>query len=53
MSTGKEIAVLSDDVVHAVNHPAPGNSHSREERDDLYFAAMMRVLDRESPGYAD
>ena len=53
MGTGKEIAVLSDDVVHAVNHPAPGNSHSREERDDLYFAAMMRVLDRESPGYAD
>ena len=53
MSTGKEIAVLSDDVVHAVNHPAPGNSHSRQERDDLYFAAMMRVLDRESPGYAD
>ena len=53
MSTGKEIALLPDDVVHAVNNPAPGNSHSREERDDLYFAAMMRVLDRESPGYAD
>lgn len=51
MSTGKEIAVLSDAIVHTVNNPAPGNSHSREERDELYFAAMMRVLDRESPGY--
>lgn len=53
MSTGKEIALLSDEVVHAVKNPAPGNSHSRQERDDLYFAAMMRVLDREAPGYAE
>ena len=53
MSTGREIATLSDDVVHLVNNPAPGNSHSQEERDELYFEAMMRVLDREAPGYAD
>jgi len=53
MSTGKPIQVLSDEVVHAVQNPAPGDSHSRQERDDLFFAAMMRVLDRELPGYAD
>ena len=53
MSTGKEIEVLSDEIVHTVNNPAPGNSHSNEERTELFFAAMMRVLDRESPGYAD
>jgi ribulose-5-phosphate 4-epimerase/fuculose-1-phosphate aldolase len=53
MSTGREIATLSDEVVHLVKNPAPGNSHSQEERDTLYFEAMMRVLDREAPGYAD
>jgi hypothetical protein len=29
------------------------NRHSRAERERLYFEAMMRVLDRENPGYAD
>jgi ribulose-5-phosphate 4-epimerase/fuculose-1-phosphate aldolase len=53
MSTGREIELLSDEVVNAVQNPAPGNSHSRTERDELFFAAMMRVLDREAPGYAD
>jgi hypothetical protein len=53
MSTGQPIQVLSDEVVHAVQNPAPGDSHSRQERDELFFDAMMRVLDRELPGYAD
>ena len=51
MSTGREIALLSDDVVAAVNAPAPNESHSGTERDKLFFEAMMRVLDRVNPGY--
>lgn len=35
-----------------VEAPNPRNSHSQAEREALYFAAMMRVLDREMPGYA-
>jgi len=27
--------------------------HSRAERERLFFEAMMRILDRELPGYAD
>ena len=53
MSTGQELAVLSDNIAAAVNHSNPMNSHTQQERDELYFAAMMRVLDREMPGYAD
>jgi hypothetical protein len=33
--------------------PADQDRHSRAERERLYFEAMMRVLDRELPGYAD
>jgi hypothetical protein len=36
-----------------VDTPNPRDSHSRAEREALYFAAMMRVLDRQMPGYAD
>ena len=53
MSTGRPIEVLSDDVVNLVQALAPNDRHSRAERERLYFEAMMRVLDRESPGYAD
>jgi hypothetical protein len=53
MSTGKPIKILSEDVIEAVNRPAPDDRHDRETRDNLYFEAMMRVLDRELPGYAD
>jgi ribulose-5-phosphate 4-epimerase/fuculose-1-phosphate aldolase len=52
-STGQPIQLLPDEVVHNVQNTAPGDSHSREERDELFFSAMMRVLDRELPGYAD
>jgi hypothetical protein len=31
----------------------PDDRHSPSERERLYFEAMMRVLDRELPGYAD
>jgi ribulose-5-phosphate 4-epimerase/fuculose-1-phosphate aldolase len=53
MSTGRPLAVLDEGTVEKVSRPNPRNSHSQEEREALYFAAMMRVLDREMPGYAD
>lgn len=52
MSTGRELNVLSDEVVAAVLAPAERETHSTQERDRLFFEAMMRVLDRELPGYA-
>jgi ribulose-5-phosphate 4-epimerase/fuculose-1-phosphate aldolase len=53
MSTGKPLEVLADDIVEKVLAPAPHESHSTEERERLFFEAMMRVLDRENPGYRD
>ncbi len=51
LSTGKPLEILSDEVVASVQAPAERETHSREERDRLFFEAMMRVLDREMPGY--
>jgi ribulose-5-phosphate 4-epimerase/fuculose-1-phosphate aldolase len=53
MGTGRELAVLDDEVVARVQAPAPHDRHPRAERERLFFEAMMRVLDRQSPGYAD
>jgi len=53
MGTGKPLEILSDEVVAAVQAPPQDDRHSRAERERLYFEAMMRVLDRENPGYAD
>ncbi len=53
LSTGRPLALLSDELVRRVDTPNPKDSHSRTERDQLYFAAMMRVLDRVNPGYAE
>ena len=53
MGTGQPLEVLSDAIVKQVQAPAPDDRHSRSERERLYFEAMMRVLDRELPGYAD
>jgi ribulose-5-phosphate 4-epimerase/fuculose-1-phosphate aldolase len=53
MSAGRPIEVLSDEVVSRVQAPGADDRHPREERERLYFEAMMRVLDREMPGYAD
>ena len=53
MSTGRPLALLDEAMVKRVEAPNPHNSHSQDEREALYFAAMMRVLDREMPGYAD
>ena len=52
MSTGQPLSVLSDEVAARVQAYNPLDLHPREERERLYFDAMMRVLDRELPGYA-
>jgi ribulose-5-phosphate 4-epimerase/fuculose-1-phosphate aldolase len=53
MATGKPLEVLSDAVVAQVQAPHMNDRHSRAERERLFFEAMMRILDREMPGYAD
>jgi ribulose-5-phosphate 4-epimerase/fuculose-1-phosphate aldolase len=53
MGSGQPLEVLSDAIVAQVQAPPENDRHSRGERDRLYFEAMMRVLDRELPGYAD
>ena len=53
LSTGRPLAILSPEIVAAVQAPADNETHSRSERDRLFFEAMMRVLDRENPGYAE
>jgi ribulose-5-phosphate 4-epimerase/fuculose-1-phosphate aldolase len=53
LGTGRPLEVLSEEIVARVQSPAPDDRHSRDERERLYFEAMMRVLDRENPGYRD
>ncbi|MNC90895.1 hypothetical protein D3C83_70510 [compost metagenome] len=53
LGTGKPLQVLSEAVVAQVQAPPENDRHSRIERERLYFEAMMRVLDRENPGYAE
>ena len=51
LGTGRELEVLSDEIIARVHAPAEHETHSRSERERLYFEAMMRVLDRVLPGY--
>lgn len=51
MSTGQPIKVLSDEIVANVQAPSDNDQHSRAQRNQMYFSAMMRVLDRVNPGY--
>lgn len=53
MSTGRPINILEEHVIDKVRTPSKDDRHSRAERERLYFEAMMRVLDRINPGYAD
>ena len=53
LSTGRPIEVLSQEIVARVQAPNAADRHPRGERERLFFAAMMRVLDRQLPGYAD
>lgn len=53
MATGKPLELLSDAVIGQVQGPHTDDRHSRAERERLFFEAMLRILDREAPGYAD
>jgi ribulose-5-phosphate 4-epimerase/fuculose-1-phosphate aldolase len=53
LATGRELEVLTDEIVRRVQTPGADDRHSRAERERLFFEAMMRVLDRELPGYAE
>ena len=53
MGSGQPLEVLSEAIVKQVQAPPVDDRHSRTERERLFFEAMMRVLDRELPGYAD
>jgi ribulose-5-phosphate 4-epimerase/fuculose-1-phosphate aldolase len=52
MSTGQPLKVLSEEIVAQVQEEPANDRHSRTERERLFFEAMMRILDRENPGYA-
>ena len=53
IGTGKAIHVLEQSVIDKVRTPSVDDRHPRSERERLYFEAMMRVIDRVNPGYAD
>src|SRR6188508_3108291 len=53
LSTGRPLEVLPEEIVAQVQAPAANDRHSSAERDRLFFEAMMRILDREMPGYAE
>ncbi|CAN5906362.1 aldolase [soil metagenome] len=53
MGSGQAIQTVSEEVIARVQQPNPEDRHPRAERERLFFDAMMRVLDRELPGYAD
>ena len=53
MNTGRPLQILSEDIINKVLNPGADDRHPRAERERLYFEAMMRVLDRVNPGYAD
>ena len=52
MSSGKKLLPMSPPVIAQMQTPDQHDRH-KGQRDDLYFNAMKRVLDREMPGYAD
>lgn len=52
MSTGQKLLPISQQVIDQIQSPDEHDQH-KGQRDDLYFNAMKRVLDRDMPGYAD
>jgi ribulose-5-phosphate 4-epimerase/fuculose-1-phosphate aldolase len=52
MSTGKALLPIAEHIIHQLQAPDSNDRHLGQ-RDDLYFAAMKRLLDRDMPGYAD
>ena len=52
MTTQRELAPIPEEVIKQLKSPVPHDRFSPADRDRLYLDAMMRVLDRELPGYA-
>ena len=52
MSTGQKLLPIAQQVIDQVQTPDENDRH-KGKRDDLFFDAMKRVLDREMPGYGD
>ena len=52
MSTGQKLLPISQQVIDQVQARDVLDRH-RGRRDELYFDAMKRILDREMPGYED
>ncbi|MBT2304835.1 class II aldolase/adducin family protein [Variovorax paradoxus] len=53
LATGRPLQLLTEEMAAQVQTPGADDRHPRELRERLFFEAMMRVLDRELPGYAD
>jgi ribulose-5-phosphate 4-epimerase/fuculose-1-phosphate aldolase len=53
MGTGRPLQLLPDEIVARVQTPSADDRHPRAERERLFFEAMLRVLDRDLPGYRD
>ena len=53
MGTGRELEIIPEEIVAKVQRPMRHDRHTQADRERMYFEAMMRVLDRELPGYAD
>lgn len=53
MSSGQPLAPLAQDIIAQVQAPAANDILSRADREQLFFDAMKRVLDRQLPGYAE
>ena len=52
MSTGLSLLPIPAHVIEQVQTPDENDRH-KGQRDDLYFEAMKRLLDREMPGYSE
>jgi hypothetical protein len=52
LAAAHRLAVLHE-LEEGIDNPPPANDRHRGERERLFFEAMMRVLDRDLPGYAD
>lgn len=53
LSTGRPLQLIPPESIRQVQTFAVNDRHPREVRERLFFDAMMRVLDRELPGYRD
>lgn len=53
MGSGQPLSLISEEVIARVQAPHPDDRHSGAERERLFLEALMRVLDRTNPGYAD